>query len=45
MFIDENTKGIYTTSDTFGNVVYEGDLRNLSHKLLIEHSTFIKIQS
>ncbi|GIO84661.1 hypothetical protein J25TS5_15930 [Paenibacillus faecis] len=31
MFIDENTKGIYTTSDTFGNVVYEGDLRKLSH--------------
>lgn len=31
MFIDENTKGIYTTSDTFGNVVYEGDLRNHSH--------------
>ncbi|TVX94888.1 hypothetical protein [Cohnella terricola] len=30
MFIDENTKGIYTTSDTFGNVVYEGEL-NLSH--------------
>lgn len=31
MFIDENSKGIFTTSDTFGNVVYEGDLRNLSH--------------
>ncbi|WP_145153893.1 hypothetical protein [Paenibacillus xylanexedens] len=31
MFIDENVKGIYTTSDTFGNVVYEGHLRNLSH--------------
>ncbi|WP_128103486.1 hypothetical protein [Paenibacillus sp. DCT19] len=24
MFIDENKKGMYTTSDTFGNVVYEG---------------------
>jgi len=31
MFIDENTKCRYTTSDTFGNVVYEGKLRNLAH--------------
>lgn len=31
MFIDENTKGRYTTSDTFGNAVYEGTLRNLNH--------------
>lgn len=31
MFIDENTKGTYTTSDTFQNVVYEGTLRNLTH--------------
>lgn len=31
MFIDENTKGRYTTSDTFGNVVHEGTLRNLTH--------------
>ncbi|OAB37790.1 hypothetical protein [Paenibacillus glacialis] len=31
MFIDENTKGIYTTSDIVGNVVYEGNLRNFTH--------------
>lgn len=31
MFIDESAKNIYTTSDTFGNVVYEGTLRNLTH--------------
>ncbi|WP_291562593.1 MULTISPECIES: hypothetical protein [unclassified Clostridium] len=31
MFIDESVKNIYTTSDTFGNVVYEGALRNLTH--------------
>ncbi|KPV58252.1 hypothetical protein QJ48_17370 [Paenibacillus sp. A3] len=31
MFIDESTKGTYTTSDTFQNVVYEGTLRNLTH--------------
>lgn len=31
MFIDESTKGRYTTSDTFQNVVYEGTLRNLTH--------------
>jgi len=31
MFIDESTKGTYTTSDTFQNAVYEGTLRNLTH--------------
>ncbi|HAG42628.1 MAG TPA: hypothetical protein DCL31_03640 [Clostridium sp.] len=31
MFIDESVKNTYTTSDTFGNVVYEGTLRNLTH--------------
>lgn len=31
MFIDESTKGRYTTSDTFENVIYEGSLRNLTH--------------
>lgn len=31
MFIDESTKGRYTTSDTFGNAVYERTLRNLTH--------------
>ncbi|WP_156829709.1 hypothetical protein [Paenibacillus ginsengihumi] len=31
MFIDEHSKGLFTTSDTFGNVVYEGNLRNLPH--------------
>jgi hypothetical protein len=29
--IDENTKGRYTTSDTFGNAVYEGILRKSTH--------------
>lgn len=31
MFIDENTKCRYTTSDMYGNAVYEGTLRNLTH--------------
>lgn len=35
MFIDENTKGRYTTSDTFGNVVYEGKLRDLTHNEML----------
>ncbi|TQR31494.1 hypothetical protein [Brevibacillus brevis] len=35
MFIDESTKGSYTTSDTFGNVVYEGTLRNTTHKEML----------
>ncbi|MBG9941414.1 hypothetical protein ABE237_05525 [Brevibacillus formosus] len=35
MFIDESTKGSYTTSDTFGNVVYEGTFRNITHEEML----------
>ena len=35
MFIDENVKNNYTTSDTMYNVVYEGNLRNLTHKEIL----------
>lgn len=36
MFIDENSKGIYTDSDVYDNVVYEGDLRRLSHEEMLK---------
>ncbi|WP_431809778.1 hypothetical protein [Brevibacillus agri] len=35
MFIDENAKSNYTTSDTKYNVVYEGNLRTLTHKEIL----------
>lgn len=31
MFIDENSKGTYTSSDVYNNIVYEGKLREMSH--------------
>ena len=31
MFIDEDSKGTYTSSDVYNNVVYEGNLREMSH--------------
>lgn len=36
MFIDENSKGIYTSSDIYNNVVYEGDLREMSHEEMLK---------
>lgn len=36
MFIDEDSKGIYTFSDVYNNVVYEGDLRSLSHEEMLK---------
>ena len=42
MFIDEDSKGIYTTSDVYNNVVYEGNLREMSHEeMLIMFSDII----
>jgi len=35
MFIDEGSKGTYTSSDVHGNVVYAGDLRNFSHEEIL----------
>lgn len=36
MFIDEINKKYYTSSDTTGNVVYEGRLRERPHKEILE---------
>ncbi|CAH1226408.1 MULTISPECIES: hypothetical protein [Paenibacillus] len=36
MFIDDAVKGNYTSSDTYGNVVYEGSLRDKSHQEILE---------
>lgn len=41
MFIDDNAKKNYTSSDTAYNVVYEGNLRCLTHKELLEMFTEI----
>lgn len=35
MFIDENSKGTYTSSDVYNNVVYEGNLREMSHEEIL----------
>ena len=35
MFIDENSKGTYTSSDVYNNVVYEGTLREMSHEQML----------
>lgn len=35
MFIDEDSKGIYTSSDVYDNVVYEGKLREMSHEEML----------
>lgn len=43
MFIDENSKGTYTLSDVFGNVVYEGKMREMSHEQMLR--MFVKIVS
>lgn len=31
MFIDEKSKGVYTESDVYNNVVYAGNLRDMTH--------------
>ena len=36
MFIDENSKGTYTSSDVYNNVVYEGNLRDMSHEEMLK---------
>lgn len=43
MFIDENSKGTYTFSDVFDNVVYEGKMRRMSHEQML--SMFVEIIS
>lgn len=35
MFIDENSKGIYTSTDVYNNIVYEGILREMSHEEML----------
>lgn len=36
MFIDEESKGIYTSSDVYNNVVYEGNLREMSQEEMLK---------
>lgn len=36
MFIDEDSKGTYTSSDVYNNVVYEGNLRKMSHEEMLK---------
>lgn len=36
MFIDDNAKSTYTISDTYGNVVYEGNLNLLTHIQILD---------
>jgi hypothetical protein len=36
MFIDENSKGTYTSSDVYNNVVYEGKLREMDHLEILQ---------
>lgn len=36
MFIDEKSRESYTSSDVYGNVVYEGKLREMSHEQMLE---------
>ena len=36
MFIDEDSKGIFTASDVYNNVVYEGNLREMSHEEMLQ---------
>ena len=36
MFIDDEARKNHTSSDTFGNVAYEGELRKLPHKAILE---------
>lgn len=43
MFIDEDSKGVYTSSDVYNNIVYEGTLREMSHEQML--NMFVKIIS
>ena len=36
MFIDEDTKGSYMSSEVYGNAVYEGKLREMSHEEMLQ---------
>lgn len=36
MFIDEDYKGTYTSSDVYNNAVYEGNLREMSHEEMLK---------
>lgn len=36
MFIDEDSKGTYTSSDVYNNAVYEGNLREMSHQEMLQ---------
>lgn len=36
MFIDEDSKGTYTSSDVYNNAVYEGNLREMSHEEMLQ---------
>ena len=36
MFIDDDFKGTYTSSDVFDNVVYEGCMRGMSHRQMLD---------
>lgn len=36
MFIDEASKETYTSSDVYNNVVYEGNLREMSHEEMLK---------
>jgi len=36
MFIDEDFKGTYTSSDIYNNAVYEGALREMSHEQMLQ---------
>lgn len=41
MFIDEKSKGVYTESDVYNNVIYAGNLRELTHEEILD--MFVKI--
>ena len=36
MFIDDDVKHLFTSSDTYGNIPYEGKLNNKTHKEILE---------
>lgn len=36
MFIDEDSKNTYTSSDVYNNVVYEGNMREMTHAQMLQ---------
>ncbi len=42
MFIDDKAKLNYCTSDTIYNVVYEGNLRELTHKVIKQENEVLQ---